>query len=99
MEEIKNKAHAASNFLKGLANPHRLLILCELAQGERTVTQLIEASGLAQTSMSQHLKKLKSEGIIEYRRDHRTLYYRIIHPHVQDIMDVLYEAFCKGDKT
>lgn len=95
MEEIQKKADRVSDFLKGLASPHRLLILCQLAEGEKNVSALIEATGIAQTSMSQHLSKLKNEGIVSYRRDHRTLYYSICHDAARDIMQVLYTHFCK----
>ncbi|WP_246519900.1 ArsR/SmtB family transcription factor [Ancylobacter lacus] len=88
------RAGEAADFLKGLANPHRLLILCELAGGERSVGALIEATGIAQTSMSQHLAKLKEEGIVDFRRDHRTLHYSIRHPATLEVMAVLYARFC-----
>ncbi len=95
MDDIKDKAEHAANFLKGIANKDRLLILCELAQGERSVSTLIEETGIAQTSMSQHLNKLKNEGLVTYRRDHRVLYYRIDHPAVEGVMAILYDTFCK----
>lgn len=93
--EMENNAAEAAGFLKGLASPHRLLILCQLMEGEKNVTELIEATGLAQTSMSQHLSKLKDEHIVTFRRDHRTLYYRINNEAVLSIMAVMYEHFCK----
>jgi ArsR family transcriptional regulator len=58
------------------------------------VTQLIEATSLPQTSMSQHLSKLKEENIVTFRRDHRTLYYSIKNEAILKIMDVLYHEFC-----
>ena len=94
MQELENKAEHVSGFLKGLANPHRLLILCQLAEGEKSVTDLIDATNIAQTSMSQHLSKLKSIGIVDFRRDHRTLYYFICHDAARDVMGVLYKHFC-----
>lgn len=94
MESIIDRADEAANFLKGLASPHRLLILCQLTEGEKCVTELIEATGIAQTSMSQHLTKLKQEGIVTYRRDHRTLYYSIQNDAAQKIMSVLHDTFC-----
>lgn len=90
-------AGRASGFLKGLANPQRLLVLCCLAQGERHVGALVQATGIGQTSMSQHLARLKAEGIVAMRRDHRTLYYRIDHPAVAEVMAVLYRHFCQED--
>lgn len=94
---MQGKADTASDFLGGLANPHRLLILCQLADGEKSVTALMQGTGIAQTSMSQHLAKLKKEGIVEFRRDHRTLYYSISDPAVMEIMNVLYNRFCRKD--
>lgn len=98
MTGMAYKADTVSAFLKGLANGHRLMILCRLSQGECSVGELIEATGLAQTSMSQHLAKLKSEGLVDYRREHRTLHYFIDHPAVLEVMTVLYRHFCGGDR-
>lgn len=98
MEEISKKAKHVSNFLKGLANQSRLMILCELSEGEKSVTELIKATGIAQTSMSQHLSKLKSENIVNFRRQHRVLYYFIQHDAVSEIMAILYKNFCKENK-
>lgn len=95
---MRENADRAVGFLKGLANCDRLLVLCELAEGEKNVSQLIDATGIAQTSMSQHLSKLKDEGIVDFRRDHRALYYTISHNAVHEVMAVLYNHFCKGDK-
>lgn len=93
-DDLPSMAQDVAGFLKGLANPHRLLILCALIRGERSVTQLIEETGIAQTSMSQHLAKLKDEGIVAFRRDHRTLYYSIHHAAVAELMAVLERHFC-----
>lgn len=88
----------ASNFMKGLASKHRLMILCQLAEGEQTVTDLIKKTGMAQTSMSQHLGKLRQEGIVTFRRDHRKLYYSIAHTEAFKIMEILYNAFCNKNE-
>lgn len=92
---MQEKAAFVADFLKGLANPHRLMILCELAEGEKNVGELISATNIAQTSMSQHLSKLKDENIVTFRRDHRTLYYSISHVAVHEMMAVLYKHFCQ----
>lgn len=99
MKEMQKKAEQVSDFLKGLANPQRLLILCHLTEGEKSVSDLIEATGIAQTSMSQHLSKLKEENIVIFRRDHRTLHYSISHTAAKQVMDVLYNYFCKDPKN
>jgi ArsR family transcriptional regulator len=94
--EMGGKAETVAGFLKGIANSHRLLILCELATGEKSVGELSEATGVSQTSMSQHLAKLKKEKIVDFRRDHRTLYYSISNEPVVQIMAILYQTFCVG---
>lgn len=91
---MAEKAEKVAGFLKGLASPHRLLILCELSAGERSVAALIEATGLPPTSMSQHLAKLKEENIVSFRREHRTLYYFIADRAATKVMQVLFENFC-----
>lgn len=96
IKAMEAKADAAAEFIGGLANPHRLRVLCQLADGEKSVTALIEATGLPQTSMSQHLNRLKKEGIVTFRREHRTLYYAIASSIAVDIMKVLYTHYCKG---
>ena len=97
---IKDHADEVAGFLKGIANPHRLAILCQMMKGEKSVSALMEATGMAQTSMSQHLKKLRDEGIVDYRRDHRTLNYFINNESVVHIMGILHGEFCarEGDK-
>jgi DNA-binding transcriptional ArsR family regulator len=94
-QAMEKKAGDAADFVSGLANEHRLLVLCQLLDGERNVTALIEATNIPQTSMSQHLAKLKKEGIVDFRREHRTLYYYIRDPAVIEIMKILYERFCR----
>ncbi len=94
MQNMGHKAEVAADFLSGLASPHRLQILCQLVDGEKSVSALIEATGMAQTSMSQHLKKLKDEGIVAVRREHRLLFYRIDHPLAFKILNELYQEYC-----
>lgn len=94
-KRMKQNSVKATAFLKGLANKDRLLILCELAEGEKNVTTLIKNTGIAQTSMSQHLNKLKEEKIVDFQRDHRILTYRIINKNVGKIMKILHDTYCK----
>lgn len=99
MEAMAPKAAGAAALLSGLANPHRLMILCALVEGERNVGALIAATGIAPTSMSQHLNKLKDEGIVTARRAHRTLFYSITHPAARDLMAVLHAHFCGKEEA
>lgn len=95
IEKMQKRAEEVSDFMKCFGSPHRLMILCQLAQGEKSVSQLMEATGIAQTSMSQHVGKLKTEGLVDFRRDHRTLYYRISNPDVMKVMNSLFDIYCK----
>ena len=94
MQGIFHSAEKAADFLKGLASPHRLTILCLLSESEKNVSELVAASGLLQTSVSQHLGKLKEEGIVNFRRDHRTLTYYITSPLAQRILAELHQEYC-----
>lgn len=91
---LAQKVPLAAAFLKGLASPQRLMILCSLSAGERCVADLIAATGIAPTSMSQHLARLRDEGIVKVRREHRTLWYAIDHPATREVMAVLHHHFC-----
>lgn len=94
MKDMKAKAGQAADFLKSLANPHRLMVLCALAEGEHSVTELIEITGISQTSMSQHLARLKAEDLVDFRRDHRTLYYYIKDANALRVIGILYDIYC-----
>lgn len=95
IEDMAQNADRVAGFLKGLGNPQRLLVLCWLAEGEKNVTELTDLTGVPQTSMSQHLARLKEEGIVAVRRDHRNLYYRIDNPAALELMQVLRRHFCQ----
>lgn len=92
------QAERAANFMKGMANPHRLALLCQLYGGEKSVGELVTLTGIPQTSVSQHLAKLKKEEMVDFRRDHRILYYRIAHPLVTEIMAALHQSFCQHNE-
>lgn len=94
IDEMQENAAEAADFLKGIASPHRLIILCQLVSGEKNVSELMALTGISQTSMSQHLGKLRKENLVTYRREHRTLYYSISHPAVLKIIEILYSEFC-----
>lgn len=99
IEDMALNADKVAGFLKGLGNPQRLLVLCWLAEGEKNVSELIALTGVAQTSMSQHLARLREEGVVAVRRDHRSLYYRIDHPAVEELMHLLHRHFCPRTET
>lgn len=78
-----------------VSNAKRLLILCELVKGERSVGSLQAAVGLSQSALSQHLAKLRDADMVETRRESQTIYYRIGDKELELLMAALYEAFCK----
>jgi ArsR family transcriptional regulator, virulence genes transcriptional regulator len=89
-----NAEHVA-NVLRALANERRLMILCKLVEwGEATVGTLVEAVGLSQSALSQHLAKLREEGIVTYRRESQTLWYRIADPRMETLLGYLQQLYC-----
>lgn len=94
LEQLLPKAENAEAFLKALANRHRLMVLCELHQGERSVGALIDAVGLSQSALSQHLAKLREDGLVVTRRDAQTIYYALANDHASRVISVLYDLFC-----
>jgi DNA-binding transcriptional ArsR family regulator len=97
MQNFTETSTYAANFLKSLASPHRLTLLCLLVEREMNVGELVQASNLQQSSVSQHLKILKEEGIIDYVRRHRVLTYRIIDKDAAKIFLILHNRFCPKD--
>lgn len=94
---LQQRADHVAGRLALVANAKRLLILCELAKGERSVGTLQQAVGLGQSALSQHLAKLREAGMVDTRRESQTIYYRISDPDLEVLMAALYEAFCKDN--
>lgn len=92
---LQQKADHVAARLALVANAKRLLILCELAKGERSVGALQAAVGLSQSALSQHLARFREAGMVETRRESQTIYYRISDPDLEVLMAALYQAFCK----
>jgi len=89
------KADTVANMLKHLANPSRLMILCELGQGERSVGELEGVVGLSQSALSQHLAKLRAAKLVSTRRESQTIYYSLADAGVTKIIGTLYELYCR----
>lgn len=94
-EELGRHAEQAAQFLKLLANPHRLMVLCHLIDGELSVSELNEHLPLSQSALSQHLAVLRHAGLVQTRRAHQVIYYSLASEDVQDIMSVLHQQFCQ----
>jgi DNA-binding transcriptional ArsR family regulator len=89
------KAKEASEFLKALAHPSRLLILCILCEGEKSVTELEHLLALRQPTVSQQLARLRSDGLVGTRRDGKTIYYSLANDDVRTIIDAVRGVFCR----
>ncbi len=91
---MEDKLEEVSRLLKAMASPNRLMILCLLAEGEKSVGELTSELGLRQATVSQHLARLRLDCLVETRRDAQTIYYRISDSTAEEIMQVLYNAYC-----
>ncbi len=87
-------AERACDFLKALTNPSRLMILCQLAEGEKSVGQLEELLRLRQPTLSQQLARLREDRLVEARRDGKMVHYRLASPEARRLIELLYELFC-----
>jgi ArsR family transcriptional regulator len=95
LKTFEARAGEATRLLKALANEKRLMILCKLIEtGETSVSRLSEAVGLSQSALSQHLARMREEGLVAYRREAQTLYYRIADPNVARVLATLKAIFC-----
>jgi len=89
---VKAQAEAAAAMLSALANPHRLMILCLLLEAELPVGVLTERVGLSQSAMSQHLARMRHQGIVSARRDGQSIHYSVADPAVREVIATLYES-------
>jgi ArsR family transcriptional regulator len=94
LDDLEARAEHVAARLALAANARRLLILCELAQGEQSVGALQAAVGLSQSALSQHLAKLRAAGMVATRRDAKTIYYRLGDAETEALMAALYDTFC-----
>jgi DNA-binding transcriptional ArsR family regulator len=95
--ELQRKGAEVSATLRLLANEKRLLVLCRLAvAGEMSVGALGEAVGLSQSALSQHLAKLRADGLVATRREAQVLHYRIADGRVRRLLEALYDIYCAG---
>lgn len=92
--EMREHARQTTNFLKSLAHDARLVILCRLVQAPATVSELEELVGIRQASVSQQLARLRAEGLVEAKRDGRSIRYSIADDRTRRIVKVLYDNFC-----
>ena len=94
MQAMQQAAAKASRLLKALANPDRLLLLCQLTQGEHCVSEMQALVGVLQPTLSQQLGVLRQEGLVRTRREGKQIFYSIASQDALAVMQVLYQRFC-----
>ncbi|MFT4097860.1 MAG: metalloregulator ArsR/SmtB family transcription factor [Rhodoblastus sp.] len=92
---MAEKAREASDFLKALSHESRLLLLCALSEGERSVGELETILGERQSTVSQQLARLRLDRLVTTRRDGKTIYYSLADDNVRAILEALHKAFCE----
>ncbi len=97
MDMMMNNACDAANMLKALSHEGRLMILCHLVTGEKSVTELEELLSARQAAVSQQLARLRLEGLVTPRREGKTIYYSLTDDRPKRILEVIYELFCSVD--
>ena len=99
MTSMRSAAHEASNLLRVLANENRLLLLCQLSQGEKSVGELEQLLGIRQPTLSQQLGVLRREKLVATRREGKQIYYRISSAPALAVIETLYQQFCEGKES
>ncbi|WP_037310542.1 ArsR/SmtB family transcription factor [Ruegeria halocynthiae] len=97
-DRMLSNATRASNFLKAISHEGRLMILCHLVSGEKSVTELEELLSARQAAVSQQLSRLRLEGLVTPRREGKAIYYRLADDRPRRMLEVVYELFCNDDK-
>ena len=92
---MREAAEKASELLKALANRHRLLIVCQLLEGERSVGQLAAYLDIRDSTVSQHLALMRKDGLVSARRDAQTIWYSIASEPARQILQTLYQIYCE----
>lgn len=96
LQQMAESADRASRLMKTLGHKDRLLILCQLAEGEKSVGQIADLLEISQSPLSQHLSRLRKEGLVETRREAQTIYYSLKSGEASRIVELLYELFCSS---
>ena len=95
---FEKKATEVAQTLKLIGNARRLMVLCKLVEhGERTVSELADDVDLSQSALSQHLARMRDEGLVAFRRDSQMLWYRIADPRTEALLAMLYQLYCQED--
>ncbi|MFP4274537.1 MAG: ArsR/SmtB family transcription factor [Paracoccaceae bacterium] len=97
LDRIVDKAEIASSFLKAISHEGRLMILCHLVTGEKSVTELEELLSARQAAVSQQLSRLRLEGLVVPRREGKAIYYRLADDRPRKMLETVYDLFCQDD--
>jgi ArsR family transcriptional regulator, virulence genes transcriptional regulator len=97
LETMKATAPKVSGLMKVLSNEHRLMILCQLVETERSVGEMADALNMRQAALSQQLALLRKDGLVSTRRDAQTIYYSLARKDVRALMGFLYQTYCGID--
>ncbi len=95
IEEMKEKVGEASAFLKKVSNPDRLLVVCTLVHGERSVRELEDLLGIRQPGLSQQLAELRAAGLVSARKEGKAVYYSLADPRVEQFVATMHRLFCE----
>jgi DNA-binding transcriptional ArsR family regulator len=95
LDRMADNAKRASDFLKALAHESRLMILCILAEGEQSVSDLEDLLRLRQPTVSQQLARLRADGLVSTRREGKTIYYKLASEEARTVIGSIYDVFCR----
>src|SRR6478609_455770 len=95
LDRMTGNARRASDFLKALAHESRLMILCILAEGEKSVSELEELLRLRQPTVSQQLARLRADGLVSTRREGKAIYYKLASEEARIVIGAVYDVFCR----
>jgi ArsR family transcriptional regulator, virulence genes transcriptional regulator len=99
LEILQDRTAVASKLLKAMSNQHRLMILCQLVQGEKCVGELEAVVGLSQSALSQHLARLRRDAVVKTRRSAQTIYYSLAGEEASAVIRTLYNLYCGPPTT
>jgi len=94
IDKLVANAREASEFIKALSHEGRLVILCLLAEGEKSVGEIEQLLEMRQPAISQQLARLRADGLVEARRDGKNIHYSLVHPQVRQVIETLHDIFC-----
>jgi DNA-binding transcriptional ArsR family regulator len=97
--QLQRRAREASELLKALGNAHRLMILCQLLEGEKSVGELVRTIGLSQSALSQHLARLRRDRLVSTRRSAQTIYYALAGAEARALLQALHGLYCGRELT